>query len=62
MGMFNGKPWVGNSWEILVSWEMGGKSLSLGNSQVKGISRALGNSNAMGISCILEATTFLSGG
>ena len=41
--------------EIPASREMGGKSLSLGNSQVTGISRAMGNSS------ILEAITFFPG-
>ena len=44
--MFNGKPWAVNSWEIPVSWETGGKSLSLGTSRVTGISRGSGNSRA----------------
>ena len=59
-GMFNGKPQAGSSWEIPVSQEMGGKSLSLGNSQVKGISCGLGNSRVMGNSLILKAIAFLS--
>ena len=35
--MFNGKPRAGNFWEMPVSRETGGKSLSLGNSRVTGI-------------------------
>ena len=59
--MFNGKPRAGNSREIPVSRETGGKSLSLGNSRVTGISRGSGNSRATGNSRILEAITFSSG-
>ena len=59
--MFNGKPRAGNSREIPVSRETGGKSLSLGNSRVTGISRGSGNSRATRSSGILEATTFSSG-
>ena len=59
--MFNGKPRAGNSREIPVARETGGKSLSLGNSRVTGISRGLGNSRATGNSRILEAITFSPG-
>ena len=60
-GMFNGKPWAGNSREFLISREMGGKSLSLGNSRVKGISRGSGNSHVTGNSYVLKVITFSSG-
>ena len=60
-GRFNGKLRVGNSREIPVSRETGGKSLSLRNSQVTGISRGLGNSCAMRNSHVLEVITFSPG-
>ena len=59
-GMFNGKPRAGNFREIPVSWEMGGKSLSLGKSRATGISCSSGVSRAMGRSRILKAITISS--
>ena len=60
-GMFKGKPRAGNSQEIPISWEVGGKSLSIGNSRVTGIFCGLGNSHDMGNSRILEVITFSYG-
>ena len=54
-----GKPCVGNSGEISISWIMGGKGLSLRSSGATRVSHGSRNSHAIGNSSILKTIAFL---